>query len=442
MEMSNYTFLTTAPVPRVVARMSVSTIATMLVTSIYNLADTFFVGYISTQATAAVGIVFSVMFVLQAIGFFYGHGSGNFISRELGARRKRQAERMAVTGVVLSFGTGVVIMAAGLALLTPLSVALGSTPTILPSTESYMGIVLLGAPFCTASLTLNNQLRFQGNAAHAMLAVVAGAVLNIVLDPLLIFVAGMGVAGAACATVAGQMGSCALLLAMTHRGGNLRLHWRNFTPSKPFLLEILGGGTPSLLRQSLGSVATILMNVAAAAYGDAAIAAMSIVNRITMLVMAAIIGLGQGYQPLCGFCYGAGLYGRVKEGMWFCVKVGTAFLLLCSVLGFGFTHGIIATFRNDAQVVAIGAMALRWQLVTLPLIGLFMYANMMLQTVGMTWRANLLASARQGLFFIPAILLLPVAMGLHGVEICPAVCDVCSFLLAVPILRGALRHMH
>ncbi len=442
MKMDNYTFLTQAPVPRVVATMSVSTIFTMLVTSIYNIADTYFVGFISTQATAAVGIVFSVMFVLQAIGFFFGHGSGNFISRELGAKRHEMASRMAVTGVVYSFCAGLLVAIAGLALLTPLSVALGSTPTILSSTEQYMGIVLLGAPFFTSSLTLNNQLRFQGNAAHAMLAVVSGAVLNIALDPLFIFVFKMGVAGAAVATVMGQVCSWIVLLAMTRRGGNLHLKWSHFTPTAEFAREIVAGGTPSLMRQGLGSVATILMNVAAACYGDAAIAAMSIVNRITMLIMAAIIGLGQGYQPLCGFCYGAGLYDRVKSGMWFCVKVGTLFLVGCSVIGFGFTEQIVSTFRHDPDVVEIGAVAMRCQLITLPLMATFMYANMMLQTIGMTWRANLLAASRQGLFFIPLILLLPFLFGLRGVEFCPAVCDVCSFILTVPVLRGALVRMH
>ncbi len=442
MKVDNYTFLTQMPVPRVVATMSVSTIFTMLVTSVYNIADTYFVGFISTQATAAVGIVFSVMFVLQAIGFFFGHGSGNFISRELGAKRHEQASRMAITGVAYSFAAGLLVAVTGLVFMSPLSVMLGSTPTILPSTKQYMGIVLLGAPFLTSSLTLNNQLRFQGNAAHAMLAVVAGAVLNIILDPIFIFVFEMGVAGAATATVIGQLCSWLVLLAMTRHEGNLRLRWKHFTPSARFAREIVAGGTPSLMRQGLGSVATILMNVAAAGYGDAAIAAMSIVNRFTMLIMAAIIGLGQGYQPLCGFCYGARLYGRVKSGMWFCVRVGTVFLVACSIVGFGFTRQIIDTFRSDPHVVEIGATALRWQLLTLPLMATYMYANMMLQTIGMTWRANLLAASRQGLFFIPMILLLPFLFGLKGVELCPAVCDVCAFILTIPVLRGALVRMH
>lgn len=440
-KVDNYTFLTQAPVPRVVATMSVSTIATMLVTSIYNIADTYFVGFISTQATAAVGIVFSVMFVLQAMGFFFGHGSGNFMSRELGAKRTDRAKRMAITGVVYSFCAGLLMAVIGLAFLTPISVALGSTPTILSSTEEYLGIVLLGAPFFTSSLTLNNQLRFQGNAAHAMLAVVSGAVLNIGLDPLFIFVFKMGVAGAATATVVGQVTSWVVLLLMTRRGGNLHLHWRLFTPTREFARQIVAGGTPSVMRQGLGGIATIMMNVAAAQYGDAAIAAMSIVNRCTMLVMSAIIGLGQGYQPLCGFCYGARLYDRVKGGMWFCSKVGTVFLLACSLLGFGFTDQIIGIFLTDPDVVTIGAAAMRWQLVTLPLMATYMYVSMMLQTIGMTWRANLVASARQGLFFIPLIVILPYFFGLKGVEMCPAMSDLCSFVLTMPILRSALTRM-
>ena len=197
----NYTFLTAEPIHKVVITMAVPTIISMLVTSLYNIADTYFVGQINTQATAAVGIVFSVMFFIQSFGFFFGHGSGNYISRELGAKRHNNAVRMASNGFFLSFAFGIVIMIIGLLNLKPLSVLLGSTPTILPYTEKYLGVVLLGAPFLTSSLTLNNQMRLQGNATYAMYGIVVGAVLNVALDPLLIFTFNMGITGAAIATV-------------------------------------------------------------------------------------------------------------------------------------------------------------------------------------------------------------------------------------------------
>lgn len=441
MKRDNYSFLTTAPVPRVIGTLSVPTIISMLVTTIYNMADTFFVGHLDTPSTAAVGIVFSVMFIIQSIAFFFGHGSGNFISRELGAKRQQRAEQMATTGFVYAFGFGILITLVGLAFLRPIAIVLGATPTILRPTLDYMGIVLLGAPFMTAQLALNGQMRFQGNAHLAMLGVVVGAIMNIGLDPLLIFVCGMGVKGAAWATVIGQVSSFVLLLFLTRYGNNIKLHIKHFNPSWLYIKEIAAGGTPSLMRQSLGSIATIMLNVAAAVYGDAAIAAMSIVNRMAMFIMSTVIGLGQGYQPLCGFCYGAGLYGRVKEGFWFCVKVGTVFLVICAIAGYIFSEEIISMFRDDPAVIGIGIDALRWQLASLPLCGLSMYSNMMLQTAGMTVRANVLAASRRGIFFIPLILILPHFFGLTGVEACQAAADVCTFLLTLPILTYTLREL-
>lgn len=441
MKGDNYEFLTQAPVPRVIGTMSVSTIISMLVVTIYNMVDTFFVGQIDTQSTAAVGLVFPLMYIMQSVAFFFGHGTGNYISRQLGARRRSDAEKMASTGFFYSLAVGVVIMLAGLSMSERLALFLGATPTTLAPTIEYMTIVLLGTPFMTAQFTLNGQMRFQGNAALAMIGVATGAVMNIILDPILIFGFDMGVAGAAWATVVGQISSFVLLLILTHYRDNIHIQWRQFTSSFALVREIVAGGTPSLMRQMLGSVATIMLNVVAAHYGDAAIAAMSIVNRIALFIMSAVIGLGQGYQPLCGFCYGAGLFPRVRKGFWFCTRVGTVFLLVCAVFGFIFSDSIIALFRNDPEVIAIGSEALRWQVAVLPLGALSMFSNMMMQTVGMTWRANVLAACRCGIFFIPLILLLPRWFGLAGVEACQAVSDVFTFLVTVPILYGVLREL-
>uniref|UniRef100_A0AB33IZD9 Multidrug export protein MepA n=1 Tax=Prevotella sp. GTC17254 TaxID=3236794 RepID=A0AB33IZD9_9BACT len=438
-QQDNYTFLTTAPIHRVILTMAIPTIVSMLVTSLYNIADTFFVGQINTQSTAAVGVVFSVMFFIQAVGFFFGHGSGNYISRELGAKHIENAERMASNGFFLSLLTGLLILIVGEWLLTPLCIWLGSTPTILPYAEQYMGIVLLGAPLLTSSLTLNNQMRLQGNARLAMYGIVAGAVFNVLLDPLFIFVFDMGVAGAAVATVVGQAVSFFILLRMTHRSENISIRLRLFSPTWQVLKEIFYGGSPSLSRQGLGCVATISLNVVAGRHGDAAIAAMSIVSRITMLVMSVVIGLGQGFQPLCGFCYGAKLYKRLWSAYGFTVKVGTLFLLIFSVSCFLFSEQVIAVFRNDADVIAIGAVALNWQLLTLPLLAVILMSNMLTQTCRKPLRANILAAARQGLFFVPLILTLPSFYGLKGVEMCQAWSDVCSFLLTVPVMIYTYR---
>lgn len=442
MKRDNYTFLTQAPVHRVILTMALPTIISMLVTSLYNMADTFFVSQINTQCTAAVGIVFSVMSVIQATGFFFGHGSGNYMSRKLGARHTEEAQTMSATGFTYSLLSGFVIALVGHFFLTDLAMWLGSTPTILPYTESYLGTVLLGAPFMTASLTMNNQMRFQGNAAFAMVGILTGAVLNVMLDPLLIFGLGLGIRGAAWATVVSQACSFSILLYMTRKNGGIRINLRNFSPRLQLVKEIIFGGTPSLSRQGLAALSTLALNVSAGTYGgDAAIAGMSIVTRVCFFVFAAIIGLGQGFQPLCGFCYGAGLYDRVKEGFLYCIRIGTIFLAVCAVLGLCFPKEVITLFRSDPEVVAIGAVALRWQMVTfilLPTIGL---TNMLMQTIRKPLRANLVAAARSGLFFIPLVILLPKWLGLAGVEMCQAVSDALSFCICMPIAWGAFKEM-
>ncbi len=437
----NYTFLTHAPIHRVIFTMAIPTIISMLSTSMYNLADTYFVGSINTQSVAAVGVSFAIMSVIQAIGFFFGHGSGNYISRKLGAKETENAQKMAATGVVYSFLTGLLIAILGHVFLTPLCLLLGSTPTILPYTERYLGIILLGAPFMTTSLTLNNLMRFQGNTMYAMRGIMSGVLLNLVLAPLFILYFCLGITGAAVATLISQCFGCMMLLYMTTKGENIRIQLRLFTPSKAFMKEILAGGTPSLSRQGLGSISTLALNVAAGAYGDAAIAGMSIVTRIAFFTYAIVIGLGQGFQPLCGFCYGAKLYRRVKDAYYFCIKCGTIFLTICALAGFLFAEPIVHLFRDDADVVAVGAMALKWQVISFPLVATIVLTNMLMQTIRKPIRANLVAAARSGLFFIPLIFILPHFFGLLGVEMCQAWADVCSFLLAVPIAMSAFRDM-
>jgi len=424
--------------------MAVPTIVSMLVTSIYNIVDTYFVGQLNTQATAAVGIVFPVMSVIQAVGFFFGQGSGTFISRKLGAREVRSAQQMASTAFCAAFFFGLLILIAGLIFLKPFSVLLGSTPTILPYTQKYMGIILLGAPFMTCSMVLNNQMRFQGNAAKAMYGMMAGAVLNVVLVPLFTFTFGLGITGTAIGTVLSQIFGFFVLLFMSRQEGNIRVsihHCTTKTDSENLLLEIVKGGTPSLTRQGLACVSTLLLNVAAAQYGDAAIAAMSIVTRIAFLIFAVIIGIGQGFQPFCGFNYGAGNFERVRRGYFFSIKLSIAFLLVCCMLGFIFAANVVDLLRHDPAVVEVGVVALRWQLLTLPLAAVITISNMALQTSGKSLAANILAATRNGIFFIPTILILPRLMGLTGVEICQAVSDVLSFALCIPLMVNYLREI-
>lgn len=434
--------MTTAPIPKLVTSLAIPTIISMLVTSFYVMADTYFVGQINTQSTAAVGISFSIMAIIQAFGFFFGHGSGNYISRKLGAKDYANAEKMASTGFFYAFSFGLLIAIIGNIFLTPICILLGSTETILPYAEKYLGIILLGAPFMASSLVLNNQMRFQGNAVYAMIGIIIGAVINIGLDPLLIFVLDMGVSGAALSTIISQFCSFMVLMYMYSKGTNIKIRFRNFTPSFAYLKEITYGGIPSLSRQGLVSLSTIMLNVAAGRYGDAAIAGMSIVTRICMFINSFVIGFGQGFQPVCGFNYGAGLYKRVREGFYFCVKTGVIFLTACSIIGYLYAPEIVSWFRkDDPSVIEIGAAALRWQLITLPLGTWVILCNMLLQTIRIPGRALVLSSARQGLFFIPLIFILPHMLGLLGVEMCQAVSDFCSFILAFPLTVPVLKRL-
>ncbi|MCM1388396.1 MAG: MATE family efflux transporter [Bacillus sp. (in: Bacteria)] len=436
------TYMLETPVRKLVCTLAGPTILSMLITSFYNMVDTFFVGKLNTQATAAVGVVFSLMAIIQAVGFFFGHGSGNYISRKLGAKETQEAEKMASVGFFSAFIAGVVLMAVCLIFVKPLAYALGSTETILPYTVTYLWIILLGAPAMTSSLVLNNQMRFQGSAFYAMIGIVSGAVLNMILDPILILVCNLGIAGAAMATTISQYVSFILLIIMVRRGGNVQIRFSNFKPSVHFYKEMIRGGTPSLCRQGLASLATICLNHTAGMYGDAAIAGMSIVSRIAMFANSALIGFGQGFQPVCGFNYGAGKYKRVLEAFWFCVKYAFLFLIAVGIAGFIFAPELVSLFRKgDADVIAVGTAALRYQVVVFPLNAWIVMCNMMLQSIGKGLKASIVASARQGLCFLPLILILPRFLGLTGVEICQAVSDVLTLFISVPIGLSVIHEM-
>ena len=435
-------YMTEEPVRKLVCTLAVPTILSMLVTSFYNMADTFFVGKLDTQSTAAVGVAFSLMAVIQAVGFLFGHGSGNYISRQLGAGNMEEAEKMSSVGFFTSFFAGVVIMMGCICFITPLSYALGSTPTIMPYTVIYLRIILVGAPAMTASLVLNNQMRFQGSAFYAMIGIVSGAVINIVLDPILIFGCNMGIAGAALSTTISQYLSFIFLLIMVTKGGNIRIRFCNMKPSLHFYKEIIRGGIPALFRQGLASVATICLNHAASVYGDAAIAGMSIVSRIMMFANSALIGFGQGFQPVCGFNYGAGKYKRVLEAYWFCVKFALVVLLGLAVVVYAIAPQLVTVFRrDDAEVITVGTAALRYSVLSFPLSAWIIMCNMMLQSIGKGVKASIVSSARQGIFFLPLIAILPHFFGLTGVEVCQAVSDVCALTVSIPLGMSVIREM-
>lgn len=431
------------PVNRLIPRLAVPTIISMLVTSIYNMADTFFVSQISTSASGAVGVMFSAMSMIQAIGFTLGMGSGNHISRSLGNRDEERAGVFAATAFYTAAIIGTAILAFGTLFSRQLVFFLGATQTIAPYAQDYARYILIGAPFMMTSFVMNNILRSQGNAVFAMVGITVGGILNMILDPLLIFGLNMGISGAAIATMVSQMISFAILLYQCNaRPDCIKIQLSKFRPSGKVYGQILHAGLPSFCRQGLASAAAVILNFAAGPYGDAAIAAMSIVTRFMMFINSSLIGFGQGFQPVCGFNFGAERYDRVLEAFWFCVKVAVIMLTVFGVVSFGISRPIITAFRReDLQVIEIGTLALRLQLLTMPFQAWVIMVNMLTQSIGYGFRASLVAMGRQGLFLIPALLILPKMFGILGLQMAQPIADMMTFVLATVIVSGILKEL-
>lgn len=437
-----YIQMTEAPVEKLICKLAAPTICSMLITSLYNMADTFFVSKINPSATGAVGIVFSLMAIIQAVGFFFGQGSGSYVSRQLGIHNQQEAEKMVSFGFFSALFSGILIMIAGLIFLKPLALVLGSTQTILPYSMDYLSIILIGTPYMTSSLVLNNQLRFQGNAFYAMIGLCSGGILNILLDPILIFSLNMGIKGAALATIISQFVSFCLLIIGTYRSDSINLRLKKYPFKAFYLREVFAGGFPSLSRQSIASVATICLNVLAGGYGDVAVAAMSVVSRVAMFANSAMIGFGQGFQPVCGFCYGAGLYKRVLKSYKFCVKSSFIILLVISIMGLIFAPEIVLLFsKGNNDVLQIGTTALRYQCISFPLNSVIVITNMLLQVIRKPVRATILSVCRQGLVLIPVLLIFTHLFGLFGIEIAQPISDSISAIISVILVVKVLKEL-
>ena len=439
---AQYRKMTETPIPKLVLTLGIPTTISMLVTNIYNMADTFFVGTLGTSASGATGVVFGLMGIIQAFGFMLGHGAGSNISRRLGSREVDKARMYAATSFYASLGAGLLILLFGFCFQDPLLRLLGSTDSILPYARDYSTWILLAAPAMAGSCVMNNILRYEGKATFAMCGLVSGGPLNILGDYLLIQVFSLGISGAGISTAVSQYISAGILLVpFVTKKVQSRVTPRFVSHRFGDLLTILTTGLPSMMRQGLGSISTMVLNGCAGPYGDAAIAAMSIVSRVMNFLFCIGLGVGQGFQPVSAFNYGAKKYSRTKDAALFTCFFSMVVLAVAAAFGWVFAGPIVTLFREDPDVIAIGTFALQAHCIALCFLPISVCGNMLFQSIGKSGRATFLASSRSGLFFIPIVLLLNWCMGLTGLQIAQAVADILSALVTLPLVWSFLRHL-
>lgn len=433
---AQYNKMVNTPVWKLVSSLAVPTVISMLITSIYNMADTYFVSQISTQASAAVGIVFPVMSIIQACGFTLGMGSGSLLSIKLGQKKNDEASEISATAFYTAIAIGILITIFGNIFAASVLRLLGSSEAVLPYATDYARYIFFGAPFMCASFVLNNDLRAEGKAFFSMIALTSGGIVNIILDPIFIFVFKMGISGAAIATIVSQIISFTILLSWYLRRKVIcSMSIKHFTKRPAVLGHIFSMGMPSLARQGMASISTILLNTMAGLYGgDSAIAAMSIVTKICMFMGSIMIGIGQGFSPVSGYNYGAKRYDRVKKAYVFMVISSFGLLSGLAVICVLFAPQIMGAFRDDPTVIAVGTVALRWQAAFFPFHPIIVGTNMLMQSTRHVKSALYLSMNRQGIYFIPAIILLSMTLGLTGVEISQAIADILSTFTAIPFM--------
>lgn len=444
-ERKQYVKMTQSSIPRLIIGLGIPTTLSMMVTSLYNLADTYFVSLIGDDAiTAAASNLLALMSIIQAIGFTFGMGSGSIISRLLGKRDREGADRVFSSAMLASCISGLLILMVGFAFFTPMLRLLGSkSADVLAYSKQYAIYLLISAPFMCMSFVLNNVLRAEGKAVLSMVGLVVGAVVNVALDPILIFAADMGITGAAIATCASQILSFCILMFMFLSGKTVvRLRLRSISRQFNVYAEVITTGFPSFCRQILASLCTVFLNSAAfdcgmAHYGTeeggkAAQAALGVVQKVFMLAFSMALGIGQGYQPVLGYNYSAKRFDRVKSAYLFTLSFST-----CLMAIFGLVCGICSTFvmqifSLSPEATEIGSLALRLQCICMPLLPLNFMASVTYQAVASKAIASLLSVSRQGLFYIPAVLILPRTLGMIGVQSCQALSDLCAFFFAIP----------
>lgn len=434
--------MTTQPVTGLIGKLALPCIVSMLVSSFYSMADTYFVSQINTSASGATGVVFTIMAVIQAVGMGIGIGCGNRLSVSLGHKDSEEAGKLVSTAIFLGLGIGVLLMTLGLIFMERIIVVLGATDTILPYAMDYAMYILFAAPFMVGSFVLASTLRSQGNSFLSMIGLTVGGVLNCILDPIFIFVFHMGIAGAAIATALSQLVSfCFLLYFVNGKKSLVPIRLKNFSPTGRRLKAIITTGSPSFFRQIVAAIAVACLNNSAAPFGDAAIAAMAIVSRVQFFTGSALMGFYQGFQIFCGYNLGAERHDRVYKGFWFSAKIAVFGMLAISAVIIAVAPQIIVLFRPDALVVEIGSAALRIQSAVMPIMSWVMLLNFYYQVTARPLETNVFVFTRQGIFYIPLIIILPKYIGLLGIEISQSCADIITLIVTLPLSIKAVREL-
>lgn len=428
---AQFEHMTATPIPQLVITLAIPAILSMMITNVYNLVDTAFVGTLGTSASGAVGVVFGFMAIIQAFGFMYGQGTGSIISRALGRRDVEAASAYASLGFLAAFANGLLIAIPCLWQLDRVVLLLGSTTTIAPHAKTYVAFILVATPFMCSSFALNNILRYEGKAVLGTIGIGVGALLNILGDIVFMQGLGLGIMGAGLSTAVSEFVSWCVLLGMFLCGktsSKLSLHALR-TAHPLYLADIMATGFPSLLRQAFTSVTTVLLNGCCAVYGDAAVAGMSIVSRVVFFTFSIALGIGQGFQPVAGYNFGAQKYDRVREAFRFTTLAAQVIMVVGSLVLLAFPEAIIACFQNDPAVLAVGVRALRLQAIALLALPACVSTEMLYQCTGHRAGATFLSGLRNGLLLIPLLLVLSSVRGLAGIQEAQPL----SFVLALPI---------
>ncbi len=436
----HYRKMTETPVSRLILNLGIPTTISMLITNIYNMADTYFVGTAGESAQAATGVLFTVQAIMQGIAFMLGHGGGTFIARALADKRTDEATKYISSVFCLGGILGILIMILGLSFLEPLVRFLGSTETILPHAMDYGFWILLAAPFIICSLILNNGLRYEGKAFYAMFGLTAGGILNILGDYLLVIKLQLGVYGAGLATAISQVISFSILLFMYLKMAQSTIRIRSVSRNWKLYLTVARVGLPSLIRQGLTSVTNGLLNNLTKPFGDAAIAAMSVVSRYSNFLMCVGLGMGQGFQPVASFNYQAKKYERVKKGLLFTTAFGLVFIGAMSLISILLAEPIIALFQRQQEVIEIGSTALRFTAIGMLFMPFSVPVNMLYQSIQQPTISSVLSLIRSGAVTIPMLLLGVPALGLLGIQIAQPTADIVAGLISIPFILRFLRN--